>query len=395
MYRRVIKLPINNSFFLLGPRGTGKSTLLKAEFLPQLAPEQVQIFDLLDPDIEDELRRRPARLRELIEANPKVQWVVIDEVQKVPALLDVAHQLIESRGLRFALTGSSARKLKRGSANLLAGRAFEFKMHPLTHRELGIDFDLQTALEWGTLPTLFGFPDALSRSRYLKAYVHTYLQQEILLEQIVRQVDGFRNFLDVAAQANGKILNYANIARECHMDDKTVARFFEILRDTLIGFFLDPYATSVRKRQAQKPKFYFFDTGIVRAITKELGHSLLPQSYGYGNTFEHFVLLEIMRFNDYCETDFSFSYLRTKDDVEIDLIVSRPKQPPVLIEIKSSENVAPEDYRALITLGREFQGAQRWVLCRESRARLLDEDLWILPWQQGISRLFDLTPSAS
>lgn len=388
MYRRLINLPTNHSFFLLGPRGTGKSTLLETTFLRQFSSDQIAIFDLLDLDVEEELKHRPARLRERLDAQPQLKWVVIDEVQKLPSLLDVVHQIIESRKLHFALTGSSARKLKRGGANLLAGRAFDFKFHPLTHRELAADFDLQTVLEWGSLPTLFGLPDALSRSRYLKTYVRTYLQEEILLEQIVRKIDGFRSFLEVAAQANGKILNYAKIARGSNMDDKSVARFFEILSDTLIGFFLEPYATSVRKRQAQKPKFYFFDTGIVRAINKELSQPLPPRSYGYGNAFEHFIILEILRLNDYFETDYSFAYLRTKDDVEIDLIVSRPQQPPLLIEIKSTEHITPEDLRSLATLSQEFPRSEGWVLCREQNARRVDH-LWILPWQQGIARLFE------
>lgn len=171
MYQRSVNLPENNSFFLFGARGTGKSTLLQTEFLPKIPPKEVLIFDLLDPDLDDELKRRPARLRERIDAQPQVRWIVIDEVQKLPALLDIVHQLIENKGLRFALTGSSARKLKRGGANLLAGRAFEFKLHPLTHIELAGDFDLQSALEWGTLPSIFSFTDSLSRSRYLKASV--------------------------------------------------------------------------------------------------------------------------------------------------------------------------------------------------------------------------------
>lgn len=387
MYRRIVNLPLNNSFFLFGPRGTGKSTLLETVFLRELSPAEVLVFDLLDPDLEEELKRRPARLRERIEAHPGVGWVVIDEVQKLPALLDVVHQLIESKRIRFALTGSSARKLKRGGANLLAGRAFEFKLHPLTHMELGADFDLQSTLEWGTLPSIFSFPDALSRGRYLKTYVRTYLQEEILLEQIVRNVDGFRNFLEVAAQTNGKILNYAKIARDCNMDDKSVARFFEILRDTLVGFFLEPYGTSVRKRQAQKPKFLFFDIGVVRAITKEVGHPLPPHSYAFGNAFEQFIILEALRLNDYFETDFSFSYLRTKDGVEIDLIVNRPHQPQVLIEIKSAATVGPEDLRALNSLGQEFPDAEKWVLCREQHARRAS-DCWILPWRQGLARMY-------
>ena len=388
MFRRIINIPINKSFFLFGPRGTGKTTLIEQVYLPAYSSGQVWSLTLLDPDSEEAYRRRPDLLRERVEAmQPRPAVVVIDEVQKIPELLDVVHFLIEKYKITFVLTGSSARKLKRGGANLLAGRAFEFKLHPLTHVELGEDFSLGHALEWGTLPGVIAQGESENKARFLRAYVQTYLREEIVQEQIVRQIDGFRQFLEVAAQTNGKILNYAKVARDANIDDKTVARFFEIARDTLIGFFLEPFSRSVRKRQAQKPKFYFFDTGVVRAITKELTVPLLPQSYAFGNAFEHWVILEAIRFNDYLEKDYTLSYLRTKDDLEIDLIIQRPGLPEMLVEIKSSERVGPEDLRHLRAVTANFPQAEKIVLCREAMARQVD-DVLILPWQEGLRSIF-------
>ena len=388
MIRRLLNIPKNKSFFLFGPRGTGKTTLIEQVYLPAYPPDQVWSLTLLDPDTEEAYRRRPALLKEHIEAmQPRPALVFIDEVQKIPQLLDVVHFLIEKYKITFALTGSSARKLKRGGANLLAGRAFEFKLHPLMQVELREDFSLASALEWGTLPGVIAQPDAENKARFLRAYVQTYLREEIVLEQIVRQVDGFRQFLEVAAQTNGKILNYAKIARDAAIDDKTVARFFEIARDTLIGFYLEPFSRSVRKRQAQKPKFYFFDTGVVRAITKELTVPLLPQSYAFGNAFEHWLILEVIRLNDYLERDYTLSYLRTKDDLEIDLIIQRPGLPEILVEIKSTERVDLDDLRHLRAVAPDFPEAEKIVLCREPMARKVD-DILILPWQEGLQAIF-------
>lgn len=392
MIRRLLNIPKNKSFFLFGPLGTGKTTLIEQVYLPAYPPDQVWSLTLLDPDTEEAYRRRPALLKERIEAmQPRPALVFIDEVQKIPQLLDVVHFLIEKYKITFALTGSSARKLKRGGANLLAGRAFEFKLHPLMQVELREDFSLASALEWGTLPGVIAQPDAENKARFLRAYVQTYLREEIVLEQIVRQVDGFRQFLEVAAQTNGKILNYAKIARDAAIDDKTVARFFEIARDTLIGFYLEPFSRSVRKRQAQKPKFYFFDTGVVRAITKELTVPLLPQSYAFGNAFEHWLILEVIRFNDYLERDYTLSYLRTKDDLEIDLIIQRPGLPEILVEIKSTERVDLDDLRHLRAVAPDFPEAEKIVLCREPMARKVD-DILILPWQEGLQAIFAREP---
>lgn len=243
---------------------------------------------------------QPAALRELIAATPAVEWVVIDEIQKVPALLDVVHGCIEGplgkdRGVRFAMTGSSARRLKRGAVNLLAGRAFVYLLFPLTARELGPAFDLLQCLRFGTLPATLAFAADADRAEFLRAYARTYLKEEVWSEQLIRRLDPFRRFLEVAAQCNGEILNLSNIARDVGVDHKTVGSYFEILEDTLLGFMLEPWHASIRKRQRQAPKFWWFDAGVARALAGTLTVDVVPRSGGFGRGFEHLVIAEIVR----------------------------------------------------------------------------------------------------
>ena len=235
MYKRLCKLIKNHSFFLFGPRGSGKTTLLHHEF-----PEETTVFyDLLDADVLDVFRDKPTQLGAIVAALPEtVTHVVIDEIQKAPRLLDEVHRLIESEERHFVMIGSSARKLKRGGANLLAGRAFVYNLFPLSWLELGDAFDLDLALHWGTQPKLFTLETVELKKLYLRAYTRTYLSEEIWGEQAVRDLPPFRRFLDVAAQCNGKIVNFAMVARDVGVDEKTVRNYFSILEDTLMGFNL-------------------------------------------------------------------------------------------------------------------------------------------------------------
>jgi predicted AAA+ superfamily ATPase len=372
---------------LLGARGTGKSTLLRERF----ANRPTLWVDLLDPETEHRFSLEPATLRELTAATPAAEWVVIDEIQKVPALLDVVHGCIEGplgkgRGVRFAMTGSSARKLKRGSANLLAGRAFVYHLFPLTARELGPTFDLLQSLRFGTLPATRAFDTDGDRSEFLRAYARTYLKEEVWGEHLIRRLDPFRRFLEVAAQCNGEILNMSNIARDVGVDHKTVASYFEILEDTLLGFMLEPWHTSVRKRQRQSPKFWWFDAGVARALAGTLTVDLVPRSGGFGRGFEHLVILEIIRAADYARSDFRFFYLRSKDDAEIDLIVERPGQPPVLIEIKSTDRVQSRHVRDLQRFLPDFPGATAMCLSRDPLRRKIG-DVLAVPWQDGLAEI--------
>lgn len=386
MYRRYLKIPKNNSFFLFGPRGSGKSTLLQNE----LPPAKALWFDLLNPDQEAEFQMHPERLIEKWQAaEPRPEWVVIDEVQKAPKLLDVVHQAIERHRIRFALTGSSARKLKRGGANLLAGRAFVLHLHPLTSFELDSDFSLIDALQWGTLPKAVALEDPEDRKRFLRAYVQTYLKEEIQVEQAVRKIEPFRKFLEAAAQCNGEILNYSRLGREAGVEAKNVERYFQILSDTLLGFFLEACHPSVRKRQLSKPKFYFFDPGACRAAQNALDIPLLARTFAFGRAFEHFVILECIRLNDALERSFSFSYLRTKDGAEVDLVIERPGKSTLLVEIKSSERVDPSELRNLRDFGKAIRGSERIVLCRERAPREVGGTS-VLPWQDGLRRIFEL-----
>jgi predicted AAA+ superfamily ATPase len=312
--------------------------------------------------------------------------VVIDEVQKAPRLLEIVHQLVDRVPQRFVLTGSSARKLRRGSSDMLAGRAFVYHLHPLTHRELGDRFDLVGALRWGTLPKLLEFSSDTDRAQFLRAYALTYLKEEIAAEQVVRKLDPFRQFLEIAGQSNGKVINFSNIARDVGVDVKTVQSYFTILEDTLVGTLLPAYHTSVRRRQVAHPKFYLFDTGVKRALERTANLDLQPETYGFGDAFEHFVILEIMRLADYAGLDWQFSYLLTKDGAEIDLVIDRPGRPVALLEIKSAPSTDDRDVRTLNRFAPDFAEAERFCLSRDPHEKRI-EGAWCLPWQVGIERL--------
>ena len=387
MFQRIIKPIKSNSFFLFGARGTGKSTFLKTFF----EGEKTLWIDLLDSLQEEEYAKNPGLFFSTIEAQKnQIRWVVVDEVQKLPKLLDSVHRLIESSPVSFALTGSSVRKLKRGAANLLAGRAFLNNLFPLTHVEMGEAFSLENALHFGTLPkavNLSLIKDSKEElNAFLKTYAITYLKEEVWAEHVVRKLDPFRKFLEIAAQCNGTILNFSNIALDTGVDVKTIQSYFEILEDTLVGCLLQPYHRSVRKQQRQNPKFYFFDTGIKRALEGTLEVPLLPQTYAYGRAFEHWIIIEIMRLNDYKKTDFRFYYLLTKDGAEIDLIVERPGLPDVLVEIKSSNRVDERDTQTVEKFLKDFNRAEAYCFSNDPTSKKIGSVL-ALPWKKGLQEI--------
>lgn len=385
MYQRFCKPLLTNSFFLFGGRGTGKSTLLR-ELLPP--GPRVQWFNLLDSVLYQRLVARPQLFAEMIPHEfDQDCWVVADEIQRIPELLNAVHQIMEERKIKFALTGSSARKLKRGGANLLAGRAFLNSLYPLTAHELGEDFDLDSVLRWGSLPRVFELPDIASKKEYLRSYVATYLREEIKEEQIIRQLDPFVRFLESAAQTNGQIINAAKIGRDASADTKAVLRYFQVLEDTLIGFFLEPFHTSARKVQTSKSKFYLFDTGVRRALEGTLDSDLSPGTYAYGKAFEHFFILECKRLKDYQRREDRHYYARTKDDVEIDLLIERSRKELIAIEIKSSDRVDATELRTTHALARDLKANRFIVACREPRARIV-EGIEILPWRQVLKELY-------
>jgi predicted AAA+ superfamily ATPase len=374
-----------HSYFLFGARATGKTTLLK-----QLVGEDESWYvDLLDPDLEDRYSKRPSLFERDLAQHPVARkTIIIDEIQKVPRLLDVVHKVIGDGSRRFILTGSSARKLKRGGANMLAGRAFVYHLYPLTTEELGNDFTVDTALRWGTLPWVAGCDNDLDRTEYLRAYAHTYLREEIIAEQSVRKLPPFRRFLEVAAQGNGKIINFSRIADDVGVATTTVQSYFSILEDTLIGFLLPAYHSSVRKQQSAAPKFYFFDTGVKRSLEGTLRSDVVEGTYGYGEAFEHLVILEMVRMIDYRRLDWKLSYLRTNHGAEIDLIVARPGKPLVLIEIKSTDSVADRDVSTLNRFASDMPDALCYCLSRDPHPGRIGKSR-CLYWVEGLREIIE------
>jgi predicted AAA+ superfamily ATPase len=386
MFKRLLKPSLSNSFFLFGSRGSGKTTFLKNLFRDLDA----LWINLLDSDIEERYALDPGLLyREITKEKKQPAWVVIDEVQKNPRLLDVVHRLIEDTNVKFALTGSSARKLKKGAANLLAGRAFVNHLFPLTAIEMKEKFNLEQALAWGTLPKITQLSSEEDKHDFLKAYTHTYLKEEVWGEHLIRKIAPFRKFLPVAAQMSGQILNYLSIARDVGADYKTIQAYYEILEDTLIGFSLPAYHQSIRKQQQQAIKFYLFDTGVKRALDNSLRIPLQPKTYAYGQAFEHWCIAEIHRLNHYYKNDFELSYLRTKDQAEIDLIVERPGKSTCLIEIKATNKVNAQDTSTLARFQKDFKNAEAFVFSNDPHEQSINGIL-CLSWQQGIQNIFSL-----
>ncbi len=343
MIKRLQKLDRKHSFFLFGARGTGKTTLLERTF----SKKQNLWINLLSFREESRFRQDPDLLTQLIEETP-YKRVIIDEIQKIPKLLDIVHLEIEkNKNIQFILTGSSARKLKKGMANMLAGRLFTFKLHPLTHLEWENFFNLKSVLEAGSLPMLIQYKSMKEKSRYLESYIQTYLKEEVLVEQLIRKVKPFKDFLEISAQCSGQIINYSKIARELRVDYTTVQSYFDILTDTYLGFYLKSFHRSVRKQQNQAPKFFLFDTGVTRALLNKTKMPLEKGNYEYGRAFEQFIILELMRLNSYYEKNLKFSYLRDSNGQEIDLIIQKPSGEEILVEIKSSDIVNQEHGKTL------------------------------------------------
>lgn len=384
MFKRLLTVSKHQSLFLFGPRNTGKSTLIKQEF-----PKALYI-DLLDPEQEDKFSRTPKELKYIVDAmSQEHTHVVIDEIQKVPKLLDVVHSLIESTSFRFILTGSSARKIKRGTSNFLAGRAFVYHLFPFSYFEVAGQFDLNTSLSFGMLPQLFHFSSDEEKASFLKAYAHTYIKEEVWAEHLIKKLDPFKRFLEVAAQMNGKIINYYRIAKDVGVDDKTVHQYFEILEDTLLGFSLNGFQHSVRKQLLSRPKFYFFDTGIKRALARELSLPIQPSTYQFGELFEQFIILECIKLSSYLQKDFRFSYFMTKDGVEIDLVVERPGKPLLFLEIKSKDNVQEHDIKELRMVKRDLPDAEYACFSNDECKKKI-EGVDVYPWREGLKQLFDI-----
>ncbi len=387
MFKRLIHLSLTRSFFLFGARSTGKSTLLR-----ELLPETKALWiDLLDPDLERTLSQSPSKLSALLEFEKKHQnrtWVVIDEIQKVPELLSIVQQFLHQKQIRFAMTGSSARKLRRGASNLLAGRASWFELFPLTHLELDEQFELQSVLNWGSLPEIFELTQK-DKIRFLKAYCNIYLKEEILAEQLIRKVQPFRNFIELVALQNGQIINYSKFATDCGVDLTTIQTYFEILQDTLIGFMLLPFHESIRKRQRKNPKFYLFDTGVTRALAGHLEGSLEPRTSAYGRYFEQWIINEIYRFAKCFEQEWRFSYLTTKEGAEIDLILEIHRAHLIAIEIKSYDRIDEKEVFAFERLASDLPHAKLLFISQDQKSQRYG-NVDCLHWQKALVHLKSL-----
>jgi len=371
-----IDLPPRQSAFLWGPRKTGKSTYLRSAFPDSLT------FDLLQSDLMLDLARRPALLRERLLAAPRDKLrhpVILDEVQKVPPLLDEVHWLIENRGLRFILCGSSARKLKRGGVNLLGGRAWRYAMHPLTSIEVP-GLDLLRALNRGLVPAHYLDPGA---ERSLRAYVVDYLKEEILEEGLTRNVAAFSRFFDAVGYSHGDLTNYANIARDCGVDAKTVKEYYQILVDTLLGTFVEPW----KKRQERQvigkaPKFYLFDVGVAgvltgRRIREERGEA-------FGRALEHLVLMEILAHRSYRERDYGVHFWRTKSGLEVDFVLGDAE---VAVEVKGTARADSSDLRSVRAFADDNRPRRSVLVCNERAPRRV-EGVDVLPWRDFLAQLW-------
>ena len=389
---RQLKLPDQSTFFLFGARQTGKSTLLESSF----DPGNCLAYNLLHNDTYARLAVRPELLRTEVEssiASGGPVRVIIDEVQRVPALLDEVHALIEAhKSLRFALCGSSARKLKRVHANMLGGRARTLRLYPLTSMELGKSFDLDRVLRFGALPGIFLAEDDFARAETLRSYVDTYLREEIEIEAQVRNLGAFLRFLPMVASENGAQVNILNVARETSITKETARGYYQILEDTLVGFFLLPFAKSIRKKIARHPKFYFFDCGVVRALGKKLNVPLIEESEEYGRSFEHFLICEIVRLNDYLRLDLDISFYRTESGTEVDCILIHPDGVMWAIEIKSTRSPVSSHCRGLRSFSESFPQAICMLACRAERPSRLGV-FEALPWQEVVRRIAALAKS--
>lgn len=362
----------NESFFLWGALQTGKSTLLKA-----LYPDSLW-FDLLLTDQFERLQRNPSQLREIVVASQPVKPVVIDEIQKIPRLLDEVHWLMVNTSARFILSGSSPRKIIRSQANLLGGRALRFELFPLVSAEIP-DFDLMRALNNGMLPRhyLSDQPKQLQ-----SAYVGNYLSDEIIAEARLRNVSLFSRFLEVAAFSNGEMVNFSNIAAECGLSAPTVKEYFQILEDTLIGHFLPSFQKRPIRRVILAPKFYFFDVGLVNYLLKR--GNIEMGSEAFGSAFEHFIYQELIAHCHYSGKLYPISYWRTASQIEIDFVLGDHE---VALEVKATANAHPRHAKGLMSFSEEYTVKKLLLVSTDPLPRQMGNVL-VLPWQIFLQKLW-------
>ena len=363
------------SFFLFGPRGTGKSTFIKRAFPNAL------YLDLLLPDVFRNYAARPERLNEAVNAQKDKKIVVIDEIQKAPQLLEVVHSLIEKKlGLQFILTGSSARKLRKAGVNLLAGRALRKRMHPFMAAELGRKFSLPKAMAVGLIPVILGSDDPASA---LQAYVDLYLKEEVQMEGLTRNIGNFSRFLEVVSFSHGAILNISNVARECQVERKVVEGYVGILEDLLLAYRIPVFTRRAKRAVASHPKFYFFDAGIYSAL-RPSGPLDRPEEKS-GAALEGLVAQHLRAWIDYRHPGSELSYWRTASGSEVDFIVYG-KEVFWAVEVKNAATIHPQDLRSLKAFGHDYPQAERFIVNR-GKERLVREGISIEPCVEFLMRL--------
>ena len=368
---RVLDLPSllqKKSHFLFGPRQTGKTSLIRHSL------KGVRSYDLLDTSVYLALSQNPGRISQ--ELDPRDEIVVVDEIQRLPVLLNEIHRLIEERGIRFLLTGSSARKLRRGGVNLLGGRARTKYMHPLTYRELGNQFDLLKAIDRGLLPSIYLSDDPRAD---LQAYTGSYLQQEIVAEGITRNIPAFSRFLKVAALCNGTVVNFTNVSNDAQVPRTTVYEYFEILKDTLLLHELPAWRKSKKRKPLASSKYYFFDVGVVATLQ---GREFRPGTPEFGEAFETYLMHELVSYSDYVSGE-PLSYWRSTSGFEVDFILGDH----TAIEVKAKENLSTHDLKPLRALAEEKKLKRYLCVSLEPRRRNL-ENLTILPFREFLEALW-------
>lgn len=373
MYNRILNLNSligARSHFLFGPRASGKTTLIQSTL------QNSQIIDLLHVKTYSSLVRNPSLLEELIVDESKI--VVIDEVQKLPIILDEVHRLIQKRKIKFILTGSSARKLKHGGANLLAGRAREARLFPLISREI-TNFDLLRLINNGGLPEIY---DSSDSEEDLAAYVDTYLREEIKAEAVTRNVSAFAEFLDACAISNGQEINYESFSSDLQVSPGTLKNYFQILEDTLIGFMLPGFTKTKKRKAISRAKHYLFDLGVTRFLSK--AGNIDFGSKAFGDSFEHFMILEMRAYLSYTRSRETMSYWRSTSQYEVDLIVSDK----IAIEIKSTSSPNDKHLKGLRAFKEEKLVKNYVLVCTCDQKRITSDGILIYPWSEFLDDLW-------
>lgn len=378
MFKRLIDdlLKLKTSFFLFGARGTGKTFWLRE----RLSKESI-LVDLLESDNYIKLQNRPQHLEEIIPADYK-GWVVIDEIQKIPELLNEVHRLIESKKYRFILTGSSARGLRKKGVNLLGGRALNYKLYPLTIKELGEQWDISTVLKYGTLPSIYSRHKSQPK-KYLESYIETYLKEEVLQEGLTRNLGAFSRFMEIASFSQGSVLNMTEIARESQINRKVVEGYFNLLEDLLIAYRIPVFTKKAKRKLIIHPKFYYFDVGVYR-ILRQLSPMDSNLEIG-GIALETLMLQHLIAINAYYELGYQIYYWRTKHGLEIDFILYGQKG-LIAIEVKSSTQIHSKDIKALKHFKEDYKIAKLYVFYGGKRELHLG-DVNVIPIDLALRKL--------